>query len=286
MVIDFADPKEFTFDAGDRLNTNTQFEELEIKTGTLTTSGDTVFVDVSEASTVVLGFKNTGSVTMAAGTIAFECSMNSTNGTDGDWISCIGVRSNANTNEGSHGPTTLTAGSFQANTWKFNVQGMKYFRARCSVSLTTNAIASVILAPVMAPSEPLPATFTHAVTQSGTWTVTNTSTTATAYSVTLAAGTNTANIKNAAGHLFELSASNLSGSTIYVKLYNKASAPTLASDVPIMTIPVAANSFQEINFGAIGKRFSTGISIAVTGAAGATDTTVITAGSYVHASYL
>lgn len=278
MVIDFAEPKQFTFDEGDRLYTATQFQELAKVAGEISALNDALAVNVENANSVVFWLKNTGSATMASGTIQLEVSINSTNGIDGDWVNCVGLRSSGNTNESSFSPTTLAANTVQANFWKFNVQGMKWFRARVSTVLATNSIASVTLAPIAAATEPIPAVLTHAVT--------NTPAQATPYSVTLAANTNTANIKNAAGHLFELAISNITGSTIYVKLYNKASAPTLASDVPIMTIPVPANSFQEINFGAIGKRFSTGIAIAVTGAIGPTDTTAVTAGSYVHASYL
>ena len=108
----------------------------------------------------------------------------------------------------------------------------------------------------------------------------------TAYNLTSAATTNAASVKASAGSLFELSLSNVTAATVYLKLYNKASAPTVGTDVPIMTIPVAAGAVWSAEFGRIGKRFSTGIALAITGAAAATDTTVIAAGAQVSGSYV
>lgn len=128
------------------------------------------------------------------------------------------------------------------------------------------------------------ATVSGAVTVSGT--ATTTPTTPTPYTLTTAASTNTGFVKASAGSLFELTVFNSSGATVYVKIYNKASAPTLASDVPVFVIPVAAAAFTVANFGQLGKRFATGIAIAVTGAAGFTDTTNIAANVLVSATYL
>lgn len=127
---------------------------------------------------------------------------------------------------------------------------------------------------------------TPAVTISGTPAVTATPATGTAYALSTAASTNTGFIKASAGSLFEMSVFNVTGATVYVKIYNKASAPTLASDVPVFTIPVAAGAFSNFSFGHLGKRFSTGMAIAVTGAAAHTDTTAVGAGALVSATYL
>lgn len=108
----------------------------------------------------------------------------------------------------------------------------------------------------------------------------------TAYNLTSAATTNAASVKASAGSLFELSLSNVTAATVYLKLYNKASAPTVGTDVPIMTIPVAAGAVWSAEFGRIGKRFSAGIALAITGAAAATDTTAIAAGAQVSGSYV
>lgn len=116
--------------------------------------------------------------------------------------------------------------------------------------------------------------------------VTATPVTAAAYSVVTTASTNGANIKNAGGGLYEVTVSNVTATPIFVKFYNKASAPTVGTDVPILTIAAAANSTVSLQFGATGKRFSTGISIAATGVITAADATNAVALVQISASYL
>ena len=86
--------------------------------------------------------------------------------------------------------------------------------------------------------------------------------------------------------LHELTVSNVTASTIYVKLYNKATAPTVGSDVPIFTLPVAAGATVNVGFAPIGKRLPLGLGIAVTAGAAATDTAAVTVGAQIHATYL
>lgn len=107
-----------------------------------------------------------------------------------------------------------------------------------------------------------------------------------AISVTTTASTNASSQKASAGNLFELSVSNPTATAIYVKLYNKASAPTVGTDVPVLTIPVAAGVTVQPPLGNIGKRFTTGIAMAATAAAAATDTGVSVAGVQIHGSYI
>ena len=110
--------------------------------------------------------------------------------------------------------------------------------------------------------------------------------TGTMYSIVTAASTNAAFIKASAGTLFEISISNPTASTVYVKIYNKTTAPTVGTDVPILSIPIAAGAYQTVEYGAVGKRFTTGIAIAVTGAMVATDTTVAAVGAQVSLTYI
>lgn len=110
--------------------------------------------------------------------------------------------------------------------------------------------------------------------------------TGTPISVTTTASTNASSQKTTAGNLFEITASNPTATAAYLKFYNKASAPTVGTDVPVMTIPVAANSFVSYVPGGQGKRFTTGIAMAVTGAITAADTTVAVAGVQVHGTYI
>lgn len=113
-----------------------------------------------------------------------------------------------------------------------------------------------------------------------------TTNTAIAYSLVSAATTNAASVKGSAGILFEVSLFNATAATVYLKLYNKASAPTVGTDVPIMTIPVAAGALYAAEFGRLGKRFSSGIALAITLLPAATDTTAIAVGAQLSATHL
>lgn len=105
------------------------------------------------------------------------------------------------------------------------------------------------------------------------------------YALTSAASTNAAVIKNAAGQIFNLTAANPTATAAYVKLYRKATAPTVGTDVPVLTIPVPAGGLVNLDFGHLGKRFTTGIAIAITGGPLATDTAAAVAGVQVHATF-
>ena len=90
--------------------------------------------------------------------------------------------------------------------------------------------------------------------------------------------------------MYELTISNPTATAAYIKLYNKATAPTVGTDVPVLTIAIPATAAgvgeKSFNFGAVGKRFATGIGIAVTAAAAATDTGVAVAGVQINATYI
>jgi hypothetical protein len=97
------------------------------------------------------------------------------------------------------------------------------------------------------------------------------------------ADTNLVNVKASAGQVGGWIVSNTNASPRYLKLYNKASAPVLASDTPVMTILLPGNTS-----GATGNRefiqgieFTTGIAFAITGALADNDTTAIAAGEVI-----
>jgi hypothetical protein len=93
-----------------------------------------------------------------------------------------------------------------------------------------------------------------------------------------AATTNATSVKASAGDLYKITGFNTAAATKrYLKLYNKASAPTVGTDTPVMTISLAAASPFDFSF-AGGHYFSTGIAYAITGAAADADTTAIVAG--------
>jgi hypothetical protein len=101
----------------------------------------------------------------------------------------------------------------------------------------------------------------------------------TSHFYTTTASTNLVNVKASAGNLYSMTFTNYTASPLYVKLYNKASAPVVASDLPVHLIIVPATSDKQVQFGSKGLRLTTGISFAITGAIADTDATVTTAGA-------
>lgn len=95
--------------------------------------------------------------------------------------------------------------------------------------------------------------------------------------ISSAASTNATSIKTSAGTVYSITASNTGAAAAFVKLYNKASAPTVGTDVPVLTIPIPASGIVNIPFGTTGHRFATGIALAITNLAADSDATAVAA---------
>jgi hypothetical protein len=81
-----------------------------------------------------------------------------------------------------------------------------------------------------------------------------------------AASTNATSIKASAGRLHTIAAFNVNAAARYLKIYNKASAPTVGSDTPVLTFAIPGNT-AAAGFtidSSIGWALSTGIAIALT----------------------
>ena len=101
---------------------------------------------------------------------------------------------------------------------------------------------------------------------------------ATPYFVVSAATTNGALILTGTSGLQAFFANNFGATDAFVKLYNKATAPTVGTDIPEMTIKVPATGQVELSPGFNGYRFALGLGIAITNLAADTDTTAVAAG--------
>lgn len=98
------------------------------------------------------------------------------------------------------------------------------------------------------------------------------------------ADTNLVSVKTTAANLSSLTLSNASGTTAaFFKLYNKASAPVSATDTPLLTIRIPANSTVTPDFGAFGLRLATGVAFAITGLAANADVTAVAANDVIVA---
>ena len=96
-----------------------------------------------------------------------------------------------------------------------------------------------------------------------------------------AANTNSTLVKSSAGKLFSITGYNAATSVRYLKLYNKASAPTVGTDTPVATIALAPSAAFHINWADIGLTFATGIGFGLTTGSADADTGAPTAGDIV-----
>lgn len=180
---------------------------------------------------------------------------------------------------------SATIASAAQGVWYLNISGVNAVRVTALAAVTGSASVTII-----AGTGTGAVTIDNPITFAASQAVTSNPPAGTTYNLVTAASNNLANIKSTAGNLFEITVSNPTATPIYVKLYNKATAPVVASDVPVLTIAVPATAAgvgeKTINFGAIGKRFATGISIAAVGGAAATDATNAVAGVQINGTYI
>ena len=236
-------------------------------------AGGTVEGDVSRASNIMAFCTGT----FSAVNCTFEGSLEATGASN--WFGIQAIRTNANTIE-------TTTGNLSAQPvygWELSVNALRRVRVRATAR--SSGTQSWRFVQGTYSTEPIPGAQVSA-TQPVSGTVTITNPTGTTYNVVTAASTNSAVVKATAGMLYEITISNPTATAAYVKLYNKAAAPTVGTDVPVLTQAVAAGATVALNFGQVGKRFATGIGIACTAAAAASDTGVSVAGIQINATYI
>lgn len=111
----------------------------------------------------------------------------------------------------------------------------------------------------------------------------------TIYRLISAATTNAQSVKASAGQVYTIHASCTNATARFLKLYNKASAPTVGTDTPVMTIvlPGATTGTNTVIIASdVGATFSTGIALAITAVVTDADATAILANEViVHLFY-
>jgi hypothetical protein len=262
-------------DEAGRLKVSSQPASYPDTTGSITANAQTVFANVDRASNVTISMVATSLVGHNA---TFEYSNNSTTGTDGNWYGVQVARSNANTADTTTGVLAATP----AYGWEVSVNAYKWIRVRATAH--TSGTATYTIKQGTYATEPVPIVQVTG-TQPVSGTVTATVTGGTVLPVTptttftnSAATTNPVLIKNTAGTLWSIAASNTNAATRFLKVFNLTAAPTVGTSVPVFTVAIPSNGTVLVNGGANGLRFATGISLSITGAAGDLDTTVIGAG--------
>jgi hypothetical protein len=99
--------------------------------------------------------------------------------------------------------------------------------------------------------------------------------------VNSAATVNATVVKASSGDVYEVSLTNYSVTAKFFKFYDKATAPTVGTDLPCLTITLAANSEKVYEFGSFGKRFTLGIAYAITNLQPVADATAVGAGDVI-----
>lgn len=94
-----------------------------------------------------------------------------------------------------------------------------------------------------------------------------------------AASVNATSAKASAGEVYRAIGNNTKAAVIYLKIYNKASAPTVGTDTPVLTIPIPASAPFNIDIGgANGFYLGTGIAYGFTTDAADNGTTALGSG--------
>lgn len=95
--------------------------------------------------------------------------------------------------------------------------------------------------------------------------------------------TNATSVKGSAATLFSCQLGNIDSTAVYLKIYNKATAPTVGSDTPVKTLIIpkagtaADGAGNTIFFGPGGLALGTGFAAAVTAGITVADTTAVAA---------
>lgn len=101
-----------------------------------------------------------------------------------------------------------------------------------------------------------------------------------------AASTNATSVKTSAGTVNQIIVSNVNAAVRYFKLYNLASAPTVGTSTPVLTLAIPAGQTVVVPMGPRGLRLGTGIAYALTTGITVADTGAVSASEHaVHISY-
>lgn len=107
----------------------------------------------------------------------------------------------------------------------------------------------------------------------------------TQYLLTTTNSTNINLVNSSAKRLYGGMLSNPTGADMYVKLYDKSTAPNPLTDVPFANIKLASGAFVSLYSGELGRYLANGLGIVVTAAFADTDTTPATAGAKIDLAY-
>ena len=254
-----------------RLKVSAEPAAQESTTGNITGNAQTVQISTARTSNLMIYCTGTFSTVNCT----FEGSLNGTN-----WFAVQAIRSNANTIE----LTTGNLSAAPAYAWEVSVNGMNFFRVRSTAYTSGTQVWQFQPAPYA--TEPIPASQvggTQAVSLTSTRIAPNAADGhSTTHHLVSAGTTNATSVKTSAGSIGQIVVTNTNAANRFFKLYNLASAPTVGTSTPVMTVLVPPNQTVQISGSFPAMRCSTGIAYALTtgvavadtGAVGAADMSV------------
>lgn len=95
-----------------------------------------------------------------------------------------------------------------------------------------------------------------------------------------AASTNATSVKGSAGQVYGIYCINLNAAARYLKVYNKATAPTVGTDVPVLRFLIPPNSGVVVYQSVHGMALSAGIAFALTTGIADADTGAVSASEH------
>jgi hypothetical protein len=233
-------------------NTN---EALSIAANSLTALGVLLSVDT-------LGYNSIACQIIAAGTtctITYECSLDNTT-----WYLQQGYSS-------AFSGQTLDVPTSTAAAILFFPCVARYWRARISTYTSGTVTAQALLRRAILPKGAIFATGNVALIKS-----TNPVNAVTPSRIQSLATTNATLLKATGAVVSAITVQNNGAALAYFKLYNKASAPTVGTDAPLMTIMIPISGSVVIE-PAAGLAFGTGLGYAITALSTDADTTAVAA---------
>lgn len=244
-----------------------------IRSGTITTQNLVPAGVATAASSVEINTRSSSGISIQTlGTYTGVLSIQATN--DGvNWVT-LGTGSNLLRLDNGNVSSTIVSGV--QSVYVCYASGFSKMRVSALAAVTGSVVVTIITIPYV--------TTTVASLAAGTLLtpIPNTTQGFSSYHTLIsAATTNATSVKTTEGIVGLLVLHNNTASVKYVKLFNKASAPTMGTDSPIFNIPIPANQAISIDLPALALRFSTGIAYAITGGQALLDATVVAAGDVV-----
>lgn len=234
-------------------------------TGTVTTSSSTVQCDCTGANAVMVFLYGT----FAGVNLTFEISPDA--GTT--WIEAVGKCNSVYSGSVNASTTGVLAATA---TYTVMTNGLSLFRVRSTAY--TSGTMNVVLTPTVQGvfNPPNITSTTGTLSVQARFTSSSSDGCSTYHHAVSAASTNATSVKSSKGQIAYICASNINAAIRYLKLYNKASAPTVGSDTPIMTIALPPSQTVSIPMNGT-VNFSTGIAYALTTGMADSDTGAVAA---------